>query len=196
MGDETNPLADDSWLRRIIDGESDFAEGAVARFSDRLIRLAKSRMSSKLAQRVDPEDVVQSVFRSFFRRHSEKEFKFSETNDVWRLLAAITYRKTQESARYHQRMMRDVRRESTELFSNECNLTNSKTPTASTLVGMQDLLDQILQKLPPSHHQILLLRLEQFSIDEIAFKTGLSTRTIDRSLSLMREIAKQLIQSD
>jgi DNA-directed RNA polymerase specialized sigma24 family protein len=39
------------------------------RFARRLIGLARTRLDRRIRQKIDPEDVVQSVFRSFFTRH-------------------------------------------------------------------------------------------------------------------------------
>ncbi len=43
-------------------GDDDAAEQLFKRYIDRLITMAHNRLSSKLAGRVDAEDVVQSVF--------------------------------------------------------------------------------------------------------------------------------------
>ena len=41
----------------------------VNRFSRRLVRLAATRISEVFNSKIEPEDVVQSVFKSFFARH-------------------------------------------------------------------------------------------------------------------------------
>lgn len=47
----------------------------------------------------------------FFRRLRDGQFAMNESGAVWHLLAAITYRKVQQAARFHHRHRRDVRRE-------------------------------------------------------------------------------------
>ena len=54
-------------LERIREGDEQAATELFDRYVDRLIELARSRLSPKLARRLDPEDVVQSACRSFFR---------------------------------------------------------------------------------------------------------------------------------
>lgn len=177
-------------------GEQGFETEAVAKFSQRLLRLANTRMSPKLAQRLDAEDIVQSVFKSFFRRHQDHEFEFQHANDIWKLLAAITYRKTMQAARFHQRKQRDFRRENHQ--DPKGSVPDSPavdSPTASSLAMMQDLLEHILSRLPESHHQIFLLRLEHFSIDEIAQQARVSSRTVNRTLAQVKLIAEQALGS-
>src|SRR5262245_5216743 len=53
-------------LARWRNGDQQAAAVLFHRYADRLVALAKSRLSARLASRVDPEDVVQSVYRSFF----------------------------------------------------------------------------------------------------------------------------------
>ena len=65
----------------------------VDRFVDRLIALARSRLSPKLARRIDPEDIVQSACRSFFRCVNAGRYELRQSNDIWKLLAAITVNK-------------------------------------------------------------------------------------------------------
>ena len=55
-------------LDRVHRGDEQAAEELLDRYVSRLIQLARSRLPSKLARRLDPEDVVQSACRSFFRR--------------------------------------------------------------------------------------------------------------------------------
>ena len=50
-------------------------------------------MSRRFRRLEDPEDVVQSAFRTFFRRNARGEFHFDSSADLWRLLATITRRK-------------------------------------------------------------------------------------------------------
>ncbi len=54
-------------LNRFRGGDDDAARELFDRYVHRLIGVARNRLSVKLARRVDPEDIVQSAYRSFFR---------------------------------------------------------------------------------------------------------------------------------
>ena len=64
----------------------------VQRYTQRLLGLARRQLPQRLRQRVDPEDVVQSVYRSFFRRLNEGCFH-PRRLPLFRLLAAMTFHK-------------------------------------------------------------------------------------------------------
>ena len=179
-----------TWLADVVQLRDGYDVEAVKRFSDRLLRLASSRLPNRLRQRVDPEDIVQSVFRSFFARHEAGQYEFGEAPDVWRLLAAITYHKVQRTIRHHGRQQRDVKRE---VHSDDNRYAAlDAAPTVLSVAMMMELLDQILDELPESHREIVRLRMENYSIAEIAERAKVSTRTVLRALKLVRKVASEI----
>jgi hypothetical protein len=72
--------ADDSFaalMAGLCAGEPDAATAVFQRFTGRLIGLSRRRIDSRLRAKADSEDVVQSVYKSFFRRSSAGDFTFS-----------------------------------------------------------------------------------------------------------------------
>ena len=58
-------------MDRLRSGEDDAARDVFVRFARRLIGLARKHLDGRLAVKVDPEDVVQSAYKSFFVRHRD-----------------------------------------------------------------------------------------------------------------------------
>src|SRR5262245_102312 len=77
------------------------AQHLYQRYVRELVRLADQHLSRKVARRADGEDVVQSAFRTFFRRSALGEFTIDNTNQLWQLLVTITVRKARAVARFH-----------------------------------------------------------------------------------------------
>src|SRR5262245_48945137 len=77
-------------LARWRDGDQQAATDLYQRYADRLIALARNYLSAKVAPRLDAEDVVQSVVRSFFHRARAGRFAVDQSDELWRLLVAIT----------------------------------------------------------------------------------------------------------
>src|SRR4051794_19983088 len=101
----------ESLLARVVGGSSGSECELVDRFTERLLAVARRRLPAKLRPRVDAEDIVQSVYRSFFRRLGRRQFNFDESHDLWRLLVTITYYKIANTVKFHQRDKRDARRD-------------------------------------------------------------------------------------
>src|SRR5262245_55758628 len=81
------PLGLDDGLRK---GDPKTAEAVFHRYVNQLVRVAEQHLSRKLAGRLGGEDVVQSVFRTFFRRAEAGEFRIDSSSQLWRLLVRIT----------------------------------------------------------------------------------------------------------
>src|SRR5580704_14172260 len=99
-------------LERFQNGDDLAAEALFSRYFERLTLLARSRLAPRLARRTDPEDIVLSVYRSFFVGAREGRFVLSRGGDLWRLLAAITKHKLLRQARHHRADRRSIDRES------------------------------------------------------------------------------------
>lgn len=177
----------------MIADQLDCEQDVVDRYSDRLLRFAGSRLPTAIRARVDPSDIVQSAFRSFFQRQELGQFEYSEVEDIWRLLASITFHKLQHSIRHHSRQRRDVHRD--EAGYEVIAATEAESPTASSLSIMQETLEVILGELPATHQKVLTLRLEGHQIEDIAEKLGVSTRTVNRGLKLARQVAERIVSS-
>ncbi len=94
-------------LARFQDGDDRAAEEIFERYIDRLTRLARSRLSPKLAHRLDAEDVVMSAWRSFFVAAGAGRFSLKRSGDLWRLLVSITLHKLYRQAREAYRRKAD-----------------------------------------------------------------------------------------
>mgnify|MGYP003390088238 CR=1 FL=1 len=189
----------ESWLRRVLANEPEFERDLVERYTHRLIELARQKLPDRVRGRVDPEDVVQSVYRSFFRRLNDGAFALEEPHDVWRVLAAITFHKTCRTIRFHQQERRDVRRETPVTFDNDS--VRNAPPPAEPAPGPEDIatlfdsLDQLLRRLPEHQREVVVLRLEGFSIDEIATKMDRSQSTVLRALARVRDVAATQLET-
>ena len=98
-------------FKRYQDGDEQAATDLYNRYVERLIGLARSRISKKLARHVDPEDVAHSVYRSFFRQAREDRYTLEKSGDLWRLLAGITVNKVLQQVEKHQQRKRDIDQE-------------------------------------------------------------------------------------
>jgi RNA polymerase sigma-70 factor (ECF subfamily) len=181
-------------LADVLTKQPGFEAELVARYSGRLLAFARRQLPARVRSRVDPEDVVQSVYRSFFRRLNEGLFAFQESHDVWRLLAAMTFRKAHNATKFHLRERRDVRRERPMLADPDFGPSAEAQPGLGDLDALVECLEELLNALPETRREILVRRLEGESVAEIARRLDCSRQTVYRVLEHVQEVAARHLE--
>ncbi len=182
---EELPSSDRSLLRRFQRGEADAATLLYLRYAARLSSLARTQRGTDLASRFDPDDIVQSIFRTFFRRAAEGHYDVPEGEDLWRLFLVIALQKIRDACSFHRAAKRDVRTTSSiEAFDNRGASVSSQNEIG--LAELKMVVDDLLGGLPATQRVIVELRIDGFQVDEIAQKTGRSRRTVERGLQEFR----------
>jgi RNA polymerase sigma-70 factor (ECF subfamily) len=154
------------------------------RFAGRLAQVAQRNLDRRLAGRIDGEDVVQSAFRTFFRRSARGEFAIESSSEMWRLLVHITIRKARAKGRYHTAAKRDALAEVS--LQNIGDLLRHE-PGPDEAVALVDLIETLLEGLPAWYGDALHKRLEQRSVSEIADELRISRQSVHRAFRLLQQ---------
>lgn len=180
----------DGLMTRLQRGEPTAANAVFHAYASRLMDLARSRLSPALAAKVDPEDVMQSVLRSFFVGHCEGQFTIHNWDALWAILVVITLRKCRRLWRHFKTKGRDVGAEvppandDSDLPSWEAT---DREPLPEEVAMLTELIDRLLRRLDPERRPILELRLQGCTVEEIAAQLQISERTVHRILAGVRE---------
>jgi RNA polymerase sigma-70 factor (ECF subfamily) len=172
-------------LARWREGDQQAAAELFERYTGRLIALVRSRLPEKVRQRVDPEDVVQSVYRIFFSGAGEGRYTLERGGDLWRLLVTISLHKLYRHLEHNTAGKRDVGREQNFIDLGAGSAISgllSREPTPVEAVALADEVQQIMARLDPLERQMLELRLQGHNLEEIASQTHRSLRTVCRVL--------------
>ena len=181
--DKPTDPSDHSLLGKLRLGDDDAAHSLYMKYASRLLSLANRRTSAELATRVDPEDIVQSVFRTFFRRASAGQYDVPEGEELWKLLLVIALNKVRAQGNFHRAGRRDVSR--TKALPIEDTAKDQDDQRLAEQI-LQMSIDEIVVQLPESSRQIIRMRIEGYAIQEIADKLKRSKRTIERVLQSFR----------
>lgn len=174
----------DSVMARLQAGDQRAAREVFDRFVQRLIALAGTRLGSKFRRKLDPEDVVQSVFQSFFARHVNDRYELTNWDGLWGLLAAITIHKCGHKIEHFQAACRDVATEdSASIVTDDSRFdweAVARDPTPAQLAILDETIVSLLRDLDERDGQIVLLVLQGWSTEEIAREVRCSERTARR----------------
>jgi len=157
------------------------------RYRRRLIGLARVHLGGRLRRKVDPEDVVQSAYKSLLIRYGAAARSLEGWDGLWRLLTLITIRKCADRAHYHAADCRDLHREadSASLWREVA----AREPTPDEAVVLAETVEELLSGLRGIERTIIELSLQGYSTQEISDQIGRAERTVRR---LRNQVRKQL----
>lgn len=174
-------------------GDARAQEAVFHRYADRLARLAEHRLHQRLAGRVDPEDVTQSAFRTFFRRAAGGEFRIDSSAQLWGLLARITLRKARGQARRHLAGKRDA---AAEAGDEPLAAAAARDPDPADATDLVDQVAALLRGLPELYGDVLGRRLQGESVADIAAALNVSRQTVYRVLDLLGDRAARQTETE
>jgi RNA polymerase sigma factor (sigma-70 family) len=174
-------VSDRSLLRRFRERQPDAPTVLYKRYAKRLRAVVARQSSRALAARLDPDDVVQSVFCDFFQGAAEGRFDVPEGEHVWKLLLVMTMNKIRGVGDFHRAGCRDIRRTAggdtlDQALALECGHDES------TLATLRMVIDEVLETLPERDRSMIEMRVEGYAVGEIAQRIHSSKRTVERVL--------------
>lgn len=187
-----------TWFEELQEGNNDALQKIWERYSDQLLEIAEQKLRHAPNRLGDKHDVANSVFHSLYRCARAGQLRsISNRDELWWLLLAMAKRK----AISHQRRDYAAKRGSAITFSPagpapggswlggfalEDLITDDPSPESALM--LQETLERLLEVLPNEPlRAIAVLRLDGHSVPEIAELNGVSLRTVERKLSLIRK---------
>jgi RNA polymerase sigma-70 factor (ECF subfamily) len=187
--------SDQSLLRRFQGGQHDASTELYVRYAERLHALVVAQSSKGLARRVDAEEIVQSVFRTFFRRAAHGHYSVPDGEEMWKLLLVIALNKVRAAGAYHRAAKRDMRQTvGGEAFDRALESERGRDEGALTVLKM--VIEELLEGMPAANRRMIELRIEGYEVAEITERIQRSKRTVERVLQGFRNRLEALIHED
>jgi RNA polymerase sigma factor (sigma-70 family) len=168
------------------------------RYGPLLERLAERRLTVPLRRRIGADDVAQSVCRTFVRRAGQGEFEITDGGGLWGLLCAIALTKIREQTRFHLRQKRTLREEQ---HLDSVNAAGDRKlpesagfePTPDEAAEVADTFDRLVEQFDDEERKIIELKLQDFTLEEIAGRMGCSERTVRRFMKRVQERLSRML---
>lgn len=188
---ETSTDSITQWIQQLGTANHEAAARLWGTYESRLLSLAALHLSKAVRRVSDPEDVVASVFESFFERAARGGLPpDANRDDLWRLLSTIVQYKAVSHTRREMRLKRGGGRRVDAISPDGERdwLAESPTPelTPDVAAEVAETVERILSILDQQQREIILLKLEGYLDREIAERLGVSIPTIERRLRLIR----------
>lgn len=171
------------------------ADAIWRRYVSQLVSVARRNLDDRARRREGEDDVVQSVFASFFARVEVGKLEVANRDDLWRLLVAMTTFKSRRTIARHRRQKRDVRRETAPPAGGDSaedltwsDLVGDGEATPEQAAEFVEDFERRLARLDERLREVALLRLDGYSNREIAERLDVAERTVERKLERVRSV--------
>ena len=191
-GQSEPDVSDASLLSVFRRGSQDAATQLYLRYAKRLRALVREQCSSELSRRIEEDDIVQSVFRTFFSGAQQGLYKVPGGQDLWKLLLVISLNKIRAKGAYHSAAKRDARRTSS--LDAVGSGGEPSLQDGGEQAFFQLVIQEALENLPPEYRDIVQLRIEGYEVEEIADRSNRAKRTVERILQEARKRLGALLQ--
>lgn len=208
-----------AWVVQVRDGDEDAAQNLWNYYCDQIVEVARRTMKRSSRRIHDEEDVAVESFKHLLSGIRDGRFTELERREqLWRLLMVITSRKAAAMIESDMRQKRgggEVRGDSAVLGGGEEGPTEDDdrgshlkdepdgfdrltsagdAPDISALVA--DETENLLASLPDATaEQIVRLKLQGYTHEEIAAELDCNVRTIERRLKQIRELWQRKVDS-
>jgi RNA polymerase sigma-70 factor (ECF subfamily) len=176
----------ESLLVRISSGDRSAAEEIFRIYEPYLRKVVRRLLPAKFRTKMDSEDVVQSVWADVLKGFRLAGRRFASPAHLRAFLAMVTRHRLGDRLRHYQSAL-----DREQPLAGSCpeDQGRSPHPRPSQIVQAQDLWEQMLALCPPAHHEVLRLKRQGLSLEEVASRSGLHEGSVRR---ILRKLARQL----
>lgn len=178
---ENEPITE--WLTGLQQKEDVAAQQLWDHYCRQLIQIARGRLGNLPRHVYDEEDAALSAFASFCRGVELDRFpKLNDRENLWQLLVTITARKVIARHRYENREKR-----AGTITTEQIGEIVGREPSPEFAAEVAEQCESLVEKLSDTRlREIAILKIEGFTVEEIAQRIGCSRRSIIRKLNRIR----------
>jgi len=167
-------------------GDNQAAEELLRRYAVRLRSMASRRVGNRLRSKIDPEDVLQSVFGSFFAGLRDGKFEIASTRNLRGLLAMMVSRKCARYVGKFTAARRDLQRELSDARTYDAYTAlqelPDREPWPDDVIALADALEHWLDQFDSQDRLVVESFLNGETTSEIAERFRCSQRTVQRTI--------------
>jgi RNA polymerase sigma-70 factor (ECF subfamily) len=177
----------DELIERMNNGDVEAAEQAFLAYEPYLRMAVRRQLTGALRSKLDSMDIIQSVWADILCRFREAGWRFTDRAHLRAFLIKVARNRLIDRRREHHRAL-EQERPLDEVTPRE--LPHAEEPRPSEIAQGHELWEQMLEKCPPAHREILQLKRNGLPLSAIAARTGLHEGSVRRILyDLARRLA-------
>jgi RNA polymerase sigma-70 factor (ECF subfamily) len=177
-------------LEQLSRGDVAAAEQVFVTYEPYLRLVVRRLLPAHLRARFDSVDIVQSVWADLLERLRAAGWRFRDAEHMRAFLVMVTRNRFLDRLRQHEA---SIARERAAPGKESGPLAPAPQPGPSEVAQAEELWERMLALCPPEHQDVLRLKREGLSVEEVAARTGLHPGSIRR---ILRTLAQRLAVED
>lgn len=182
------------WLSLLRAGDPQAPEALWDRYFAQVLRLAHQQLLGLRDRSHDAEDVALSTLNALCQAAQQGRLaNVQDRHDLWRLLVTCTLNRARNLRLHENRLKRRAELVAETGSRTDAGLGNvpSSEPTPEEAAQLADELRHVMQRLDaedPTHRlrEVALLKLEGYTVEEIARRQQCARKTVSLRLSVIR----------
>jgi RNA polymerase sigma-70 factor (ECF subfamily) len=179
----------DLLLEQLARGDAGAAEHVFREYEPYLRMIVRRYLPTGLRPKFDSVDVVQSVWVHVWRGLRQAAWQFSDREHLKALLVTVTRRRLVSRYRHFRSSAEHEVASSADLD----RFPSADLPRPEDQARANELWERMLALSSTAHHEMLRLRRQGCTMEEIARKTGMHEGSVRR---IFRRLARQLALSE
>jgi RNA polymerase sigma factor (sigma-70 family) len=173
-------------LERLCSGDAQAASEVFQAYEPYLRMVVRRQLPARLRANLDSTDIVQSIWTDMLKGFRETAWHFADANHLQAFFVKVTRNRIIDQARHYQGTLRHEQALGATEHEQE---SVAHDPRPSEVAQADDLWQRMLALCPAGHHELLRLKRQGYSLDDIAAKVGLHKSSVRR---ILYDLARQL----
>ncbi|HQU43223.1 MAG TPA: sigma-70 family RNA polymerase sigma factor [Pirellulales bacterium] len=174
-------------LSQLPGGDPAVVEQIFVNVAPGLRALVRRQLPQALRTKLDSEDVVLSIWTDVLDGLRKGRWSFQDAAHLRAFLNRAARNRVIDRQRQHRTALEKERR----LSPDDCDSLADDVARPSESLRTDELWQQLLTLCPPAHHDLLRMKRQGLSLDEIAQRTGLHPSSVRR---ILYDLARQLAE--
>ena len=158
-------LSLENLLEKLTIGDADAAEQLFLAYEPYLRMVVRRKLTANMRAKFDSIDIVQSVWADLLDGFRESRWKFQDVDHMRAFLVKVTHHRFIDRIRQHAPA---IDHEQSRPPSSLESMASPVEARPSEFAQADELWERLMAKMSPMHRQILDLKRQGFSLDEIA----------------------------
>ena len=191
-----------AWIAGLKSNDPEAQRKILTRFVERLVSYAERKLRGLNGGMVGPEDIASMAFQNFFEKSPDEFASLLDRNDLWKILCMLAERRAIDAIRKSCAMKNGGNQLVNESGLGVANSDKRRTfdhfpslqqPPDFSLMLSEEIEQRLDSLSDDAQRGIAILRMQGMTNCEISYALGISLRSVERKLGIIRDAFRSMV---